>query len=261
MTVLERTGQAGYEGGGGLGVDVALLSGVTGLPGSPPVCQGIDRATTAWPLLAGWLETNARALPEVELLRGAEVVEVGDGWARTADGSDVEAEVIIGADGSRSTVRRFVSHDRPDTVYAGYLLWRAMVGEDELPADVPRLRPDEPSREYYSGPYRLVTSPVPGPDGSSARTTTAQPGLVRPGPLRAPRRARSARGREGVRIARRRRRARAASPGAAGSGDATLAHPVARRTRCRTAAIVGLRHSGRAVPSRPARTWTGRPCR
>ena len=77
VTVLEQTPQAGYEGGGGLGVDVGLLTRVTGLDGSPPVCQGVDRATTAWPLLAAWLETNARAAPGVELRRGAEVIGGG----------------------------------------------------------------------------------------------------------------------------------------------------------------------------------------
>jgi glycine/D-amino acid oxidase-like deaminating enzyme len=53
VTVLERTGRTGYEGGGGLGVDLGLLTEVTGLTGSPPVCEGLDRATTAWSLLAG----------------------------------------------------------------------------------------------------------------------------------------------------------------------------------------------------------------
>ena len=60
VTVLERTPQGRYEGGGGLGVDVGLLAEVTGLGESPPVCRGIDRATTAWPLLADWLEDHAR---------------------------------------------------------------------------------------------------------------------------------------------------------------------------------------------------------
>jgi 2-polyprenyl-6-methoxyphenol hydroxylase-like FAD-dependent oxidoreductase len=167
VTVLEQTPQAGYEGGGGLGVDVGLLTRVTGLDGSPPVCQGVDRATTAWPLLAAWLENNARAATGVTVQRGAEVTEVGDGWARTSDGRRFDADVVIGADGARSTVRRWVSPDRPDAVYAGFVLWRAMVPEAELPAGIPWLRPDEPSREYYSGPYRLVTYPVPGADGSS----------------------------------------------------------------------------------------------
>ena len=92
---------------------------------------------------------------------------MGDGWARTSDGRRFDADLVIGADGARSTVRRWVSPDRPDAVYAGFVLWRAMVPEAELPAAIPWLRPDEPSREYYSGPYRLVTYPVPGADGSS----------------------------------------------------------------------------------------------
>jgi 2-polyprenyl-6-methoxyphenol hydroxylase-like FAD-dependent oxidoreductase len=167
VTVLERSPHEGYEGGGGLGVDVGLLTRVTGLRGSPPVCQGVDRATTAWPLLAGWLEDHARAAPGVEVRRGAEVIEVGERWARTSDGRRIEADLVIGADGARSTVRRWVSPDRPDAVYAGIVLWRAMVPEAELPVGIPWLRPDEPSREYYSGPYRLVTYPVPGADGSS----------------------------------------------------------------------------------------------
>jgi 2-polyprenyl-6-methoxyphenol hydroxylase-like FAD-dependent oxidoreductase len=42
-----------------------------------------------------------------------------------------------------------------------------MVEEAALPSDVPTLSPHEPSREHYSGPYRLVTYLVPGADGSS----------------------------------------------------------------------------------------------
>jgi 2-polyprenyl-6-methoxyphenol hydroxylase-like FAD-dependent oxidoreductase len=94
-------------------------------------------------------------------------VEVGDGSARTADGRDFRADLVVGADGARSTVRRWVSPERPDAIYAGILLWRAMLAEHELPPSVPWLRADEPSREYYSGPYRLVTYLVPGADGSS----------------------------------------------------------------------------------------------
>ncbi len=167
VTVLERTRRAGYEGGGGLGVDLDLLARVTGLPESPPVCQGRDRATTAWPLLAGWLEEHALALPAVEIERAAEVVEVADSGARLADGRHFSADLVIGADGARSTVRRWVSPGRSEAVYAGILLWRAMLAEAELPPSVPWLRPDEPSREYYSGPYRLVTYLVPGANGSS----------------------------------------------------------------------------------------------
>ncbi len=228
VTVLERTPHAGYEGGGGLGVDVDLLTSVTGLVGGPPICQGIDRATTAWPLLAGRLETQASATPGVELRRGADVVEVGDCWARTTDGQQFDADLVVGADGARSTVRRWVSPDRPDAVYAGFLLWRAMVPEAELPAAIPWLRPDEPSREYYSGPYRLVTYPVPGADGSCRPGgSTAEPGLVRPGSLRAAGQPGTARRRYGPRLAGRGRRPGATAAGAGVGGRPTLADTVA----------------------------------
>jgi 2-polyprenyl-6-methoxyphenol hydroxylase-like FAD-dependent oxidoreductase len=168
VTVLERTPQGRYEGGGGLGVDVKLLAAVTGLAERPPVCWGRDRATTAWPLLADWLEAQARSTDGIDLRRGAEVVDTGDGWAQTVDGDRHEADVVIGADGARSTVRSRVTPEHPDAIYAGYLLWRAMVPEGDLPDEILPAR-DEPSREHYSGPYRLVTYPVPGADGSATR--------------------------------------------------------------------------------------------
>jgi 2-polyprenyl-6-methoxyphenol hydroxylase-like FAD-dependent oxidoreductase len=185
VTVLERTPRAGYEGGGGLGVDIGLLTRVTGLHGSPPVCQGVDRATTAWSLLANWLEDHARAAPGVEVRRGAEVIEVGERWTRTSDGRRIEADLVIAADGARSTVRRWVSPDRPDAVYAGFVLWRAMVPEAELPAK----HPLAPSRRALS---RVLLRAVPAGDlpGAGPRRfehaggSAAEPGLVRPSPLR-----------------------------------------------------------------------------
>lgn len=169
VTVLERTRAGGYEGGGGLGVDPALLHEVTGLRGTPPVCRGTDRATTAWSLLADWLEEQARGIPGVEVSRGSGVAEVGDGWVLTRAGVRHEADLVLGADGARSITRRWVVPEYPEAVYAGFLLWRAMVDETDLPAGTAPPPAHEPSREYYSGPYRLVTYPVPGPDGSARR--------------------------------------------------------------------------------------------
>jgi 2-polyprenyl-6-methoxyphenol hydroxylase-like FAD-dependent oxidoreductase len=173
VTVLERSPSRAVDGGGGLGVDVALLQQVTGISQEPPVVHGIDRDTTAWHLLQGWLEDHALPRHGVVMHRGTEVTGVQAGNDRlarvvTADGGDFPADLVIGADGARSTVRATVSPEDPAARYAGVLLWRALVDEQALPHDMPRLRSDEPSREVYAGPYRLVTYLVPGPAGETS---------------------------------------------------------------------------------------------
>jgi 2-polyprenyl-6-methoxyphenol hydroxylase-like FAD-dependent oxidoreductase len=172
VTVLERSPARASDLGGGLGVDVALLQRVTGIEGEPPVVHGTDRDTTAWHLLQGWLEDHALRLG-VTVHRGTQVTSVLPGSDRqharavTADGVDYAADLVIGADGARSTVRASVAPDDPDARYAGVLLWRALVDERALPDGVARPRAGEPSREVYAGPYRLVTYLVPGAAGET----------------------------------------------------------------------------------------------
>ena len=79
VTVLERSPARAVDGGGGLGVDVALLRQVTGIRGEPPVLHGSDRDTTAWHLLQGWLETQAVRCPGVTVQRGTQVTTVRPG--------------------------------------------------------------------------------------------------------------------------------------------------------------------------------------
>jgi 2-polyprenyl-6-methoxyphenol hydroxylase-like FAD-dependent oxidoreductase len=172
VTVLERSPSRAGTDGGGLGVDVALLQQVTGIDDEPPVVHGTDRDTTAWHLLQGWLEDHALRRRGITMHRGVQVsgVQPGDDQqpARvvTADGGDYLADLVIGADGARSTVRASLAPDDPDARYAGVLLWRALVDERALPGGVGP-RPGEPSREVYAGPYRLVTYLVPGAAGET----------------------------------------------------------------------------------------------
>jgi 2-polyprenyl-6-methoxyphenol hydroxylase-like FAD-dependent oxidoreductase len=173
VTVAERSPAPATESGGGLGVDAALLQEVTAIDADPPVLHGIDRDTTAWHLLQGWLEEHATRLPLTSVRRGTEVNAVQPGspehsaTVRTARGDTFEADLVIGADGARSTVRRAVDREHPDARYAGVLLWRTLVGEEALPRGVALPEAGEPGREVYAGPYRLVTYPVPGPDGET----------------------------------------------------------------------------------------------
>src|ERR1700678_91524 len=174
VTVAERSPARAVDGGGGLGVDVDLLREVTGIDADPPVLHGIDRDGTAWHLLQGWLEEHAARRPGVRVLRGRQVSTVTPGdrdrgaTVCTAQGDTFAADLVVGADGARSTVRATVDPAHPDARYAGVLLWRTLVDEQALPRAVALPRAGEPAREVYAGPYRLVTYPVPGPRGETA---------------------------------------------------------------------------------------------
>jgi 2-polyprenyl-6-methoxyphenol hydroxylase-like FAD-dependent oxidoreductase len=82
--------------------------------------------------------------------------------ARFADGSAAEGDVLIGADGLRSTVRQPCL---PAIVplYAGYVAWRAMVREDALP---PALHHDLFDAMTFCLPpgEQFLGYPVAGPD-------------------------------------------------------------------------------------------------
>jgi 2-polyprenyl-6-methoxyphenol hydroxylase-like FAD-dependent oxidoreductase len=174
VTVAERSTAPATESGGGLGVDVCLLREATGIASDPPVLHGVDRDTAAWHLLQRWLEEHAAARPTVTVRRGTEVSAVHPGdlersaTVHTAHGATFAADLVIAADGARSTVRAAVDPQHPDARYAGVLLWRAMVDEQAMPRGVALPAAGEPGREVYAGPYRLVTYPVPGPGGETA---------------------------------------------------------------------------------------------
>jgi 2-polyprenyl-6-methoxyphenol hydroxylase-like FAD-dependent oxidoreductase len=82
--------------------------------------------------------------------------------AHLSDGSTVEADVLIGADGLRSTVRQ---QCLPDAVplYAGYVAWRALLPETKIP---PAIHRDMFEMMVFCLPpgEQCLGYPVAGPD-------------------------------------------------------------------------------------------------
>jgi 2-polyprenyl-6-methoxyphenol hydroxylase-like FAD-dependent oxidoreductase len=122
--------------------------------------------------LAGWtgvFRSLVAAFPQERYRNGWELagIDLGEttSVAHFSNGEAVEAELIVGADGFRSTVRAAVA---PEIVprYAGYVAWRGVVEEAALS---PEFRAETASQFSFCFPKasEFIGYPVPGDDGSA----------------------------------------------------------------------------------------------
>jgi 2-polyprenyl-6-methoxyphenol hydroxylase-like FAD-dependent oxidoreductase len=174
VVVLERDRELG-AGGAGLGVERSLLERVTdaspfgdaAVPALPVITS--NRDSTAWMLIYQWLRNLIEHRPRITLHDGAEVTQVradASGATVVTPVGPFVGDLVIGADGYRSIVRRNVAPAQPDAAFAGYMLWRGLVEEAELPAQAPRPSRVPSISVEWEGAYRLVAYYVPGADGS-----------------------------------------------------------------------------------------------
>jgi 2-polyprenyl-6-methoxyphenol hydroxylase-like FAD-dependent oxidoreductase len=169
VTIIERA--AGEPAGGaGLGLDRGLLTRVTGVDAARiPVVSG-NRPSAAWGLVRQFLLDAALAADGIEFIESVTVTGIRDhdrAGPVTLDSTagTFTADVVVGADGVYSVTRRFVAPGQPAASYAGYMLWRGLVAESDVPGG---LRGRGRDLEVHVAPgARLVIYCVPGPDGGT----------------------------------------------------------------------------------------------
>ena len=92
-----------------------------------------------WTAIEARLRKEAKEDPRIEFLYGTRVVEVGQdldhAWVKTEDGEIYDADILLGADGHYSMVRKHIVPHKPDAEFAGYMVWISSVDENDLPPD------------------------------------------------------------------------------------------------------------------------------
>jgi len=158
--LFDALAAAGVETGGTLGVKVP--SRVTYDPQGKIVGeQPYEQILTAWSRLFQGLR---QALPEDRYHQGKALAGLRqDGHGVTAvfaDGTQAAGDILVGADGIRSTVRGLCM---PESVprYAGYVAWRGLVEESDLS---PRARAALMERFAFCLPpnQQMIAYPVAG---------------------------------------------------------------------------------------------------
>ncbi|WP_255794711.1 FAD binding domain-containing protein [Mycobacteroides abscessus] len=132
---------------------------------SPPRTFAQPQTMTAWDTLYRALRT---ATPNAEYLQGMSVAKVvpGDQGAELTfdDGSGSAWDLVIGADGIDSVTRRSIFDAAP--TYSGYVAWRGLEREQDLPDDITAELSDRFTFFSSSG-IQFLCYLVPGPDGQT----------------------------------------------------------------------------------------------
>lgn len=106
-----------------------------------------------WSSIESRLRKNAHDDPNISLHYNTRVVSVDQdeqsAWAETKDGQFFKADILIGADGHRSMVRKKIAPHHPDAEFAGYVVWMASFPENELEENK-RPDPDEKQVKIFN---------------------------------------------------------------------------------------------------------------
>lgn len=104
------------------------------------LASGGKKSVQLWSSIEYRLRKEALSQPDIDIQYNKRVETVdqdkNSAWVVTEDGETIHADVIIGADGHRSMVRKHVAPNNPDAKYAGYIVWIIdTISESDLPEE------------------------------------------------------------------------------------------------------------------------------
>jgi hypothetical protein len=171
VTILERAGEKPRS-GAVLQVDSGEIDRTKTAKFLRKLASGGIRSAEAWSSIQFRLRTEAEADPRIDLRYDTRVQTVNQdndsAWVVTDKGETFHGDILIGADGHRSIVRRFVAPHKPNANFAGYLIWVAIVDEKDIPEKSrPSLIAPKFSMPDGIGDFLLGTI-LAGADGSYA---------------------------------------------------------------------------------------------
>ncbi|MCM3728824.1 FAD-dependent monooxygenase [Neobacillus cucumis] len=171
VTILERAGSKPRS-GAVLQVDSGEIDRTQTAKFLRKLASGGISSAEAWSSIQLRLRTAAETDPRITLRYDTRVQTIkqdsDSAWAVTDKGEIFHGDILIGADGHRSIVRRLVAPHKPNATFAGYLIWVAIVGEKDIPEKHrPSLNAPKFTMPDGIGDF-LLGSIIAGADGSTA---------------------------------------------------------------------------------------------
>ncbi|WP_284141043.1 NAD(P)/FAD-dependent oxidoreductase [Virgibacillus sp. LDC-1] len=136
VTILEKVGE-NRIGGSGLRVN----GGTIGRSKTEKLLKNLvsngKSTVQLWSTIESRLRAEAKKDNKITLRYDTRVVNVNQDdesvWALTDQGETIHGDLLIGADGHNSQVRKYIAPHKPNATYAGYMGWIASMSENDLP--------------------------------------------------------------------------------------------------------------------------------
>lgn len=152
VTIIEKASE-GQRTGAGLQVDGNAFNQSKTEKLLRKLASGGKRSIQLWSSIESRLRAEAKKDSRIELHYDtqAQALDQDDesAWLVTDKGEVFSGDILIGTDGHRSMVRRYVAPHKPDATFAGYTVWIASTDEKNSPEE---LRPsyDDPEVQFLN---------------------------------------------------------------------------------------------------------------